>query len=291
MSCRSLKKLVVAFSGGLDSRFLCYTAKRAGVDVRALHVSGPHIPNRETEEALQWAETRGIPFTCLHADPLGNSAIRMNGPDRCYHCKHMVFSALLNETKAEEILCDGTNISDLSGYRPGLQALKELGVRSPLAEARLSKDDIRHFARQTGMDRPEQKARPCLFTRYEYGLEPTAAGLSSLDEAERRIELFFSSITRKNEAIPPFRLRLTRGGSLLHIQTEYLAGSHKESLASLLAECGFSQTRIEAVDQISGYFDRKANLEKTPRSASASSRSTPHKNDGMRSTISLSQRG
>lgn len=270
--CRSLKKIAVAFSGGLDSRFLCYTANRVGIAVRALHISGPHIPYRETEEAHHWAETQGISFMCIQADPLENLAIKANGPDRCYLCKHTAFNALLAETRKGEILCDGTNVSDFSGYRPGLRALKDIGVRSPLAEAGFNKDDIRYFARQTGMDRPEQKARPCLFTRYEYGLEPTAASMVSLDEAERRIEFFFSSITRQNESAPPFRLRLTKEGPILHIQTENLTRKCRESLALLLSECGFPRARVGTVKQISGYFDRQAALRGEDFSASQEQR-------------------
>jgi uncharacterized protein len=255
--CRSLGKLVIAFSGGLDSRFLLHTARRVGVSARALHISGPHIPLRETEEARQWAEEHGIALTLLQVDPLRNPALRANAPDRCYHCKRAAFRALLAETTAGEVLCDGTNISDFSGYRPGLRALKELGVRSPLAEAGLSKDDIRRFARQTGMDRPEQKARPCLFTRYEYGLEPEASSLAALDEAERRVEEFFAA-DGHGEAIPPFRLRLTKNGPVLHVQVEALADRQQTALGALLLECGVQDARVEAVHQVSGYFDRQA---------------------------------
>jgi uncharacterized protein len=258
--CRSLKSLAVAFSGGLDSRFLCHTASRNHIPVRALHVSGPHIPRRETEEARQWAEARGIPFVPLHADPLSVAAIRANGPDRCYHCKHAVFTALFANVAKGETLCDGTNTSDLTGYRPGLRALKELGVASPLAETGLSKDDIRSFARATGMDRPEQKARPCLFTRYEYGLEPDAASLAALDAAEHQVEEFFASDGASPGPVPPFRLRLTADGPVLHVQTATLADATKNTLSVLLRNGGFADSRVETVEQISGFFDRQRNF-------------------------------
>jgi uncharacterized protein len=255
--CRAAGALAVAFSGGLDSRFLCYTAKRAGVAVRALHVSGAHIPRRETEEARQWAADHGIPFTRIAADPLQNPAIRANGPDRCYHCKRAAFTLLRAATREGEPLCDGTNVSDGSGYRPGLRALRELGIRSPLAEAGLDKGDIRSFARRTGMDRPEQAARPCLFTRYEYGLEPTAGGLAALDAAECRIEAFLCPDGGEG---PPFRLRLTGAGPALHIRTAALTEERRAALARLLAESGFAGAAVETVEQISGYFDRQRNF-------------------------------
>ena len=262
--CLSMGKLAIAFSGGLDSRFLLHTARRAGMAVRALHISGPHIPLRETEEARKWAETHGIPFTLVRANPLQSPAIRANGPERCYHCKHVAFSLLLAETQEGEVLCDGTNASDLSDYRPGLRALKELGVCSPLAKAGLCKADIQYLARQSGMDRPEQKARPCLLTRYEYGLEPTVSTLAALDAAERQAEAFLSSESRSGTS-PPFRLRLTREGPVLHIQSEEIVQEHKAVLDVLLMEHGFQGARVETVDQISGYFDRRSGFRENTR--------------------------
>ncbi|MDR1125718.1 MAG: PP-loop family protein [Deltaproteobacteria bacterium] len=260
--CRAFGKLAVAFSGGLDSRFLCYTASRLGIPVRALHISGPHIPRRETEEAGTWAEKNHIPFTLLHVDPLQSPDIRANRPDRCYHCKRAAFTLLLANIQKDEQLCDGTNTSDLAGYRPGLRALAELGVMSPLARAGISKEEIRQFARATGMDRPEQKARPCLFTRYEYGLSPTVSGLAALDEAEGRVEALLSANGGAGgNTVPPFRLRLTGEGPLLHVQLPELADETTAALLSTLAACGFPSIRIETVEQISGYFDRKRNLE------------------------------
>ena len=255
--CRSLEKMAIAFSGGLDSLFLLYTAKCAGIAVRALHISGPHIPLRETEEARQWSETHGIPFTLVKANPLQNPAIRANGPERCYHCKHVAFSLLLAKTQEGEVLCDGTNASDISDYRPGLRALRELGVYSPLVKAGFCKTDIHYHARQTGMDRPEQKARPCLLTRYEYGLEADISTLAALDEAEQQVEAFLSTETQGGPP-PPFRLRLTREGPVLHIQSKELIKEHKTVLDALLLEHGFQGAQVETVGEISGYFDRQS---------------------------------
>lgn len=259
--CQSLEKLAVAFSGGLDSRFLCYTAKRIGLPVRALHISGPHIPQQETEEARAWAAENKIPFVLLSVDPLQNSDVCANSPDRCYYCKRAVFTKLLTVIQEEEHLCDGTNRSDLGGYRPGLRALVELGIRSPLARADICKGDIRELARRTGMDRPEQKARPCLFTRFEYGIMPTYSSISAVQEAERQVEEILSASSSKIGAqVPPFRLRITLEGPILHIQHSKLTAETNKALQATLRASGFSGVRVELVDTISGYFDRKRNL-------------------------------
>ena len=129
--------IAVAYSGGLDSRFLIHMARRAGLDVRALHIRGPHIPAREHRYAVQWAADCGVPLTVIERDPLGMPELQNNPKDRCYHCKKAVFTAL-REAAGELPLCDGTNASDLGEYRPGLRALRELDIRSPLAEAGIS---------------------------------------------------------------------------------------------------------------------------------------------------------
>ena len=114
------------------------------------------------------------------------------------------------------------------------------------------------------MDRPEQKARPCLFTRYEYGLEPNIATLAALDAAEQQIEAFLSSESQSGSP-PPFRLRLTGESPVLHIQSKELVQEHKAVLDALLLEHGFQGARVEILDQISGYFDRQAVFQEETR--------------------------
>lgn len=265
---RSMRSIAVAYSGGLDSRFLCHTALRLGVGLLALHVTGPHIPGRETAGAEAWAAQRGMNLKLVAIDPLGNALITENGPERCYHCKHTVFTVLAEEAGGAE-LCDGTNITDLSGYRPGLRALQELGVTSPLAQAGLSKEDIRELARRTGMDRPEQAAQPCLFTRFNYGVHPTGEALAALDKAEHAIEEVLLSYAghdgvraggKESGGTPravPFRLRFEAlRRPVLHIATETIPLALMVELQATLADSGFEGTPVVPVRQISGHFDR-----------------------------------
>ena len=183
---------LIAFSGGLDSRFLAHTAHQLqpeGVTPLLVHCQGPHVPEEETASAKAFAAARGLPLTLVDFSPTVVAEVRRNDLKRCYHCKKALFSAFLrvqNDLCPENPppLCDGTNASDLGLYRPGLQALQELGIRSPLAEAGLSKDEIRAAARAGGLENPEQQARPCLLTRFVYDLEPTAEALIALGKAE-----------------------------------------------------------------------------------------------------------
>jgi uncharacterized protein len=264
---RAMESVSVAFSGGLDSRFLSYTCLRLGLKVRAFHVTGPHIPARESAWAEAWAGRNRLPLTLLAIDPLQSEIIAANTPERCYHCKNTVFKTLKKEAR-EGTLCDGTNTSDSEGYRPGLRALQELGIVSPLALAGLSKPDIRALARKTGMDRPEQLAQPCLFTRFNYGVSPTCETLRAIDLAEGDIEDALhrhgvfqagpggAAPSEQAESVP-FRLRFEgENKTVLHIAASGLDGEVRRDLQRLLQKNGFPATPIVPVEKISGYFDR-----------------------------------
>lgn len=172
-----LPVLAVALSGGVDSRFLVHMALRAGCRVVALHATGPHVAPRETLWARDWAQRTEVRLMLVEFDPLPIPAVTSGSPDRCYHCKRALMQALrraLPEDAACAPLCDGTNADDLAAHRPGLRALHECGVRSPLAEAGIHKAHIRTLGAATGLAAPEQAARPCLLTRLPYGMRPSA---------------------------------------------------------------------------------------------------------------------
>ena len=214
----SCSPLALAFSGGLDSRFLAHAAglwPSEGIHAYLVHITGPHVPEAETRAAALWAGARGLPLTLIHVDPLSNPEVLANGETRCYHCKLQLFSSLLEHIRhvpplQGATLCDGTNADDLTMYRPGLRALRELGIRSPLAEAGLNKDMLRHLGAQTGLEDPLQAARPCLLTRFAYGVPATAAVLPLLARAEEAVGglLALWAAKGRGHETPEFRLRL-----------------------------------------------------------------------------------
>lgn len=148
----------MAFSGGLDSRFLCHAARLCGCDVLALHAAGPHGTQEESRAALQWAQERSLPLVLLNFNPLLLPEVAINSRERCYACKRALIAAmraaLAQRGETARLLCDGSNADDLNAFRPGLRALAEFGVRSPLAEAGLSKAEIRTLAGLTDLDNP-----------------------------------------------------------------------------------------------------------------------------------------
>lgn len=236
--------VAVAFSGGLDSRFLCHAALLCNCDILAVHASGPHIPANETAYARAFAKKCGLPLEIVEYDPLKNEIVGQNGKDRCYHCKMALFSKL--EVPGRKLV-DGTNADDLRCYRPGLRAINELGVFSPLARAGLGKEDIRKLAAAIGLENPGQNARPCLLTRFAYHTRPDYHTLENLARAENELLEIFG---QEND----FRLRLAPEPVL---QTRALAEKFKSPVDQIMKKYGFSSYKIIVDKTISGFFDRQ----------------------------------
>ncbi len=248
-------RFALAYSGGLDSRFLAFAAKRLGLEPILLHVAGPHIAPSETAEALERAAQMGLEVRVLSFTPPLEDLARARKL-RCYVCKRAIFAELRAE--AERIrpglpLCDGTNQSDLGVYRPGMKALTELGVLSPLAQAGLAKPDIRRIGRMTGFPDPEQRARPCLLTRFPYGAAPSARTLERLAAAETLVETALAGSRG-------FRIRVPEPGKpILHLEASQDKEKDEALLSSLLKSLreGFGGIAGEVVPTLSGYYDRK----------------------------------
>lgn len=253
-------RFALAYSGGMDSRFLAHAAKLLGFEAHLLMAVGPQVPPDEEEYGEGWARRNGFPLTKVGVDTLSLPLVARNDKRRCYECKREIFSRLREASSLP--LCDGTNASDALAYRPGTQAAKELGIRSPLAQAGLSKADIYRLAALSGMERPEQKPRPCLLTRLPYGMEPDAETLRALAAGERAVRLAFVSAGRPEE---DFRLRLVPSEGRLHTELHLLR--HEADglppdltarLPALIAEAAPHlpvPALIAPQDSLSGFFD------------------------------------
>ena len=251
-----------AYSGGLDSRFLAHAAALLGFRPHLLHVTGPHI-GEDREEVLAWAGARGLDCRVLNFDPLTVPEVAAGSRYRCYGCKKALFS-LLREMSQGLPLCDGTNHSDLEAgqWRPGLIALRELGVASPLAEAALGKPEIRAIARATGMDRPDQKPEPCLLTRLPYGMRPRSEVLERLLHGERAAKAALAAMGRPEAAC---RLRLVaEGRPELHLpcgEWNSMTAGEREKACNAVRETSpefFSGLKLLPLTELSGYYDRLA---------------------------------
>ena len=177
-------KVALGFSGGVDSSFLLYAAKQAGADVRPYFAKTQFQPQFELEDAKRLAEQVGVALTVLPYDVL--PAAGFNPPDRCYYCKTALFGALVERAKADgyDTIIDGTNASDDAGDRPGMKALQEMQVLSPLRLCGLTKQDIREKSKEAGLFTWNKPSYACLATRFPAGVQITEAGLQKVEQAE-----------------------------------------------------------------------------------------------------------
>jgi len=181
-------KVAVAFSGGVDSAFLLSVACKAlGKDnVLAVTATGPVYARRERSFARAFARQLGVSHVLMPTWDLGRDGPYINVPDRCFRCKSELFGELVRLAggRGFNVVADGTNASDLGDYRPGLRALKLLGVRSPLLEAGLEKEEIRSLSREMGLPTWDRPAMACLASRFPYGAPITEEALRQVERAE-----------------------------------------------------------------------------------------------------------
>ncbi|MCM1188658.1 MAG: ATP-dependent sacrificial sulfur transferase LarE [bacterium] len=222
-------KTAVAFSGGADSAFLLYAARKYAKEVKAYYVKSAFQPEFEWKDALRLSGELGVEMKILRPDVLAAPCVSENPPDRCYHCKKVIFSAITEAAAADgfTVLLDGTNASDDAKDRPGMRALKELSVLSPLRECGLSKLQVRMLSKEAGLFTWDKPAYACLATRIPAGEEITEQKLSAVEAAENY--LFSLGFT-------DFRVRSQGGHARLQIleeQTELLWRHRKDILNRL----------------------------------------------------------
>lgn len=184
---KRLKRVLVAFSGGVDSTFLLRVARDVlGSDVLAVIASSATYPEREQQEALRIAEDLNVQYKVIHTKELDDPKFRDNPPERCYFCKKELFSRL-KEIAIEEkfpYVCDGSNFEDSFDFRPGSKAAEELNVHSPLKEARLGKSEIRILSKMLGLSTWDKPAMACLSSRFPYFSPIDNESLRQIDQAE-----------------------------------------------------------------------------------------------------------
>jgi uncharacterized protein len=180
--------VIVAFSGGVDSAFLAWAATEVLGSERALCITAdsPSYPDRHRQLALAVARDFGLRHEIIHTAELERPDYRANPVNRCYFCKHELYTALsaAAASRGFQAIVDGANADDRGDYRPGRQAAREFGVRSPLDDADLTKSDIRELSRQAGLPTWDEPASACLSSRIPYHSEVTGAKLRMIERAE-----------------------------------------------------------------------------------------------------------
>ena len=227
---KSFPKAAVAFSGGVDSAYLLYAAQKAGCELHAYFVKSPFQPQFELEDAVKLADSLSIPFTIEYLDVLDVKEVAQNPQNRCYYCKRAIFTRI-KELAAQDgypVVFDGTNASDSADDRPGMKALQELGVVSPLRECGITKAQIRSLSKQAELFTWDKPAYACLATRIPSGMEISSELLQKVERCEKALfALGFSD----------FRIRITVSqGAKLQLPEEQLleAVRQREKITSIL---------------------------------------------------------
>lgn len=236
---RQNPRAALAFSGGVDSAYLLWAGLRAGAEVRPYFVKTPFQPQFELEDARRLCREMRTELMVVEFDILSDGTVAANPPDRCYHCKRRLFSLLRERAVWDgfSLLLDGTNASDDVGDRPGMRALRELEVRSPLRECGLTKETIRALSRQAGLFTWDKPSYACLATRVPTG---RAIAREDLERAERG-ETVLAGL-----GFVDFRLRLTAEGCKLQVPEGQLplVLERREDILSAL-EADFSQITLD----------------------------------------------
>ncbi len=184
---KNLKSCAIAYSGGVDSTFLSKVAYDVlGKKTLAVTATSSTYPQRELEEATQYAKEIGIPHLIIHSEELDIPQFATNPPDRCYHCKKELFQKILEIAQDHHLtaVLDGSDADDARDYRPGARARNELGIRSPLKEVGLTKQEIRQLSTQLHLKTSEKPAFACLASRIPYGTKITKERLKQIEAAE-----------------------------------------------------------------------------------------------------------
>ena len=237
----SLKRLAVAFSGGVDSTFLLKAARQAlGGNLLAITAKSPLFPANELMETKSFCRKEGIRHIVLDFDPFAIDGFVSNPPDRCYHCKKNLFTAFLEICSKEGFpsLAEGSNMDDLGDYRPGMKAVSELGILSPLKEAELKKEEIRLLSEMLGLKSGRKASFACLASRFEYGQTIDRERLAMVEKGEdylRRLGFW------------QFRVRLHGRLARIEVPAEDFdrVFAHREDIYETFKRIGFSYVSMD----------------------------------------------
>ncbi len=224
-----IRKAAVAFSGGADSGYLLYAAMKSGVEVRAYCASSQFQPRFELNDALRLAGELGANLDVITLDVLNNQAVASNAADRCYHCKRTILEAIMKKSRGDGYftLMDGSNASDDAGDRPGMRALAELKVISPLRDVGITKAQIRELSREAGLFTWDKPAYACLATRVPTGVSLDAETLVKIENAENTLARMGFSDFRARLLGRAVKLQLPRD------QISLAADRHEELLEAM----------------------------------------------------------
>ena len=235
------KSVLVAFSGGVDSTLLLKVAHDVlGERVLAVTAVSEIYPPGEGEGASALARLIGCKHLVFEARGLESPAFAGNPPDRCYHCKKEIYAELLKVARERGLnyVVDGANADDAGDYRPGLRAGKEMGIKSPLLEAGLTKEEIRALSRELGLPTADKPANPCLASRFPYGTTITREGLKQVAEAEKALQEMGFTVVRVRHHANLARIEVSPGSMPAVLEKS-------RSIVQKLREIGYAYVTLD----------------------------------------------
>lgn len=255
------RSALLAFSGGVDSSFLLRVLKISGIRFLAITGNSETVPEKDLQQAISFADQQEVAHRVIETKEMLNESFVSNPPDRCFFCKQELFKRLkqLAEEDAYAEVFDGSNSDDLKDYRPGIRAARMYGVRSPLAEAGLSKEEIRQLSRKLGLATWNRSSSPCLSSRFAYGQRITLPMLRRVERAEEFL---------KSTGIGTVRVRIHDDVARIEVQESEISLllKNRQAVADTLRTLGFNFICLDLEGFRSGSMNRVLPQEAVTRS-------------------------
>ncbi len=254
---KTLKKVAIAYSGGIDSSYLLFIANKvlSKKQVLAVIANGSMVPRKDYEEAITFLKEQHFQYIEVPYKPLEIKAFKENHKDRCYYCKKELMTTLKKEANKHgyETLLDGKNADDLTVYRPGNRATEEVGIISPLAKLEISKKEIRQYSKDLGIPFWNKPSNSCLATRFPYNTTLTEEGLKKVEKSEEII---------KGLGIKKVRVRVHDTIARIEVNPEdfekilnMIKHKKEDNIIERIKNLGFSYVTLDLSGLKTGSFD------------------------------------